>query len=250
MIFYFSATGNSRHVAQRLAQATGDSTAAIATCAQQGEHAFTIAPQEAVGIVSPVYFFGLPAIVEDFLRQLSLTGAGYIYFVGTYGSVGGQVGKTVEHILASRGLHVDLLANVRMVDVWTPLFDVSDKLKTARTTSLAEPRIDHVAALVKARATGDHQRHTFPLWASRLLHGLYGHSRKTAHFTVDDSCTGCGACAKRCPVGAIVMDNGKPRWTAARCEACLCCLHHCPAFAIQRGGATRRHGQFRHPGSR
>ena len=62
MIFYFSATGNCRYVAERAAAATGERCVSITACMQAGELAFTPRDGEMVGIVSPVYFWGLPSI--------------------------------------------------------------------------------------------------------------------------------------------------------------------------------------------
>ncbi|BCN31639.1 4Fe-4S dicluster domain-containing protein [Anaeromicropila herbilytica] len=42
-----------------------------------------------------------------------------------------------------------------------------------------------------------------------------------------DSCNGCGACAKRCPMESIVMTEGKPV-TDASCLGCGQCVKVCP----------------------
>ena len=71
--------------------------------------------------------------------------------------------------------------------------------------------------------------------------------RRTSHLHVEDSCIGCGLCAKKCPVQAIEMQNGKPVWVKEKCVMCLGCLHRCPKFAIQYGKNTKKHGQYLHP---
>ena len=102
MIFYFSATGNCRYVAERAAAATGERCVSITACMQAGELAFTPRDGKMVGIVSPVYFWGLPSIVNTFLERLILGRPEYLWFAATYGTTTGQAGRFVsEHLRTS-----------------------------------------------------------------------------------------------------------------------------------------------------
>lgn len=254
MVFYFSATGNSRHVAQRLAAATGDQCADIAALAHGDTHIATLAAGERLGFVFPVYFWGLPTLVEDFLRKLTVRkekaeAATYVYGVVTYGtSIGGAYAE-LRRALRNRGIGLDARFCVRMPDSWTPMFDLSDKEETLRKCRQAEPRIDAIARLVAGNWHGTQRSWTrLPLALSRLYHLTYASARRTSHFRVlPEKCTHCGRCARRCPAGAITMRDGFPRWEKPQCAACLGCLHRCPAFAIQYGRHTECHGQYRHP---
>lgn len=70
--------------------------------------------------------------------------------------------------------------------------------------------------------------------------------RQTHHFHVEDSCIGCGLCARNCPVSAIQLRDKRPVWVKEQCVMCLSCLHHCPKSAIQYGSRTKKHGQYSH----
>ena len=57
MILYFSATGNCKYVAARLAEADGQEGLSIADCMREKRFAFE---DETIGVISPTYDWGLP----------------------------------------------------------------------------------------------------------------------------------------------------------------------------------------------
>ena len=60
-------------------------------------------------------------------------------------------------------------------------------------------------------------------------------------------CTGCGGCARSCPLGNIAMQpGGTPHW-GNRCAMCLRCYHSCPRNAVAYGKATAGKGRYMAP---
>lgn len=87
MIYYFTATGNDQHVAERIAEATGDRLASITECLWNGTCSCVLEDGEGLGFVVPTYFGGLPSVVVEFLERLSVEGASpYVFLVGTFGT--------------------------------------------------------------------------------------------------------------------------------------------------------------------
>lgn len=249
MIIYFSATGNSKYVAGRLAAAGGGQLISITECIKTSTFTFRAEPGESVGFVTPTYFWTLPSLVSEFLEKLTIenTEESYIYHVLTCGLSTGAAQSDMEHALGQRGLTLQGKFAVTMVDTWTPMFDLSDAEKNKAVTAAAEPQIDEVIRLVSEKTCGDFNRIKGPRLLASLMKREYRARRKTSNFQVLDSCTGCGLCARVCPSEAIVMEAGRPVRVKETCVLCLSCLHRCPVFAVQYGKKTKDHGQFVNP---
>ena len=157
MIFYFSATGNSQYIAQRLAEVTGETLVSITECLKNHKYTWELLPGERVGFVTPVYFFGLPSIVSEFIRNLDLCvrGQHFVYHVVTFGTITGQSHYMMEKALRKKGLNLDGRYIVKMVDTYTLMFDLSDEEKCEKVTKDAEVCIDRVIEKVVNRVRGD-----------------------------------------------------------------------------------------------
>ena len=180
-----------------------------------------------VGIVSPTYAWGLPVIVREFLQKLTLhTTPDYLWFAATYGTTPGQTGRFAENILCTNGLSVSAKFSVKMPDTWTPLYDLSDKSKVQRINEAAEPQIDRIIDAIQNRACGDFMENKMPLFLAKAFYGLeYDSMRRTSHFTVEDTCIGCGLCARNCPVSAIEIREKRP---VSVKDACVMCILSAP----------------------
>ena len=185
----------------------------------------------------------------DFMSRLTLPDAAghYIYTVATYGTSTGGFTHMARSLFARKGWPLRATYSVRMVDVWTPLFNVSNREKCLKITQNAEPQIDTAIHGICRNASGNFASRSLPWWLARWQYALYDRRRSTRYFKVNSRCTGCGLCARLCPTGSISINDSRPEWTKPRCTLCLSCLHHCPMSAIENGKASHRHGRFLHP---
>jgi ferredoxin len=81
------------------------------------------------------------------------------------------------------------------------------------------------------------RRRTKPGLLNRFMSVVCELEKKGCHLFgkglyADQSCTGCGWCAKQCPSGNISMDGGKPVFSN-RCVMCFRCVYGCPGHAIK-----------------
>lgn len=251
MIFYFSATGNCKYTATKIAEAIKENSISITDCIKNQEFSFEVNDTENIGFVTPTYFWGIPTIVSEFLEKMELqipdSYHPYIYHIATFGTTTGQASHMVKDLLKRKGLHLDGMFSVQMPDTWTPVFNLTDKAKIAQTNQEAESQIEEVTKKVYLKIAGDFNHRKLPMVAVKLYYPQYEKQRNTKYFTVDNSCITCGLCAKQCPVSAIEIQSRRPVWVKNKCTLCLGCLHRCPKFSIQYGNKTKNHGQYVNP---
>ena len=250
ILYYFTGTGNSLAVAEGLARRLGDCE--VITVASLAGIPAPITPHaDRVGIITPVYFFGLPSLVAVISGRLDLSHAKYVFAVATMGGSGGSAAlRQLDGILrrgpGGRGL--DAGFTLKMPGNYVLMYEPPAGKKQEKILRESERRMDDIADAVNRGRT---VRLPWSFFAF-LVHGLMyprfiaGVADADRKFTVDDRCTSCGICEEVCPVENIRLDAGRPVWLH-HCEQCMGCIHHCPTGAIQAGPETENRARYRHP---
>jgi ferredoxin/flavodoxin len=249
MIFYFSGTGNSEWAAKQIAKRTGDTVVSIAECTRNGQFSFELADGERIGFVFPVYFYGVPTIVSDFIWRLELSGnAGYTFAICTSGGDPARANSMQKKALVRRGMRLDAAFELSMPDNYIILFDLmTPPDKAALLFEAAKESIEGIAAEVLS-AKPIPPRSGLGRWIkTAAFYPIYKNGRNTRKFYVLVDCNGCGLCEKLCPCSMIEMQSRRPVWKVDKCTQCLACLHRCPKRAIQYGRKTLSRGRYVNP---
>lgn len=240
MILYFSGTGNSLFVANKLAELLSERLFCMKQpCSELPD----LQEDEPVGVVFPVYAWGLPRIVRDFLQQIRV-GDRYVWTVMTCGD---DMGYADEKLESELGCKLQAAFSVQMPNTYVclPGFDV-DSPEIAHAKLLeAKVALPLIAEKLMARQTVSLlTRGAMPWLKTYILGPLFNKFLVTdKYFKTRQDCSSCGLCAKQCPQHDIAMVSGRPQWQHASCTGCLRCYHHCPKRAIDWGRFTRTKGQ-------
>jgi NAD-dependent dihydropyrimidine dehydrogenase PreA subunit len=250
MIFYFTGTGNSLYVAKKAHELDSGELIDMAQALNDKNFNYTIKKGEKIGIIFPVYFWGLPTIVSEFVNKLKLKTeeTPFIYTIITCASQIGNADKYLADILKSKNLRLNSSYSVEMPDNYILLYNnMPNKEETISSLSAAENRIEEFLDDIKYNKEGYFANHGFIPVLSFLVHNTYGIFRKTKKFYATEKCTSCGLCEKTCPSQVIQMKNMKPEWIEKKCSHCTSCINRCPSQAIEYGKSTKKRERYVNP---
>ena len=235
MIFYFSGTGNSKYVAQRIADALGDALVNLNDRIKASDTS-SVETGERVIIVTPTYAWRIPRVVRDWLLKTELRGAKQAWFVMTCGSEIGNADKYNRDLCVEKGLVCMGTAQIVMPENYIAMFSAPQADEAREIVAKAELNIDRAIAAIRAGECFAPTRNNL---YDRFMSGpvnliFYKFCVKADAFTVSDTCIGCEQCAKRCPMNNVTLKDGKPVW-GRNCTHCMACICYCPVSAIEYG---------------
>ena len=239
MILYFSGTGNSKYVAQRMAEALDQSLLSMNDRIRSHDTS-PVEADERLVIVTPTYAWRIPRVVSEWLGKTALTGAERIWFVMDCGSEIGNAAQYNRQLATQKQLQYMGTAQIIMPENYIAMFNAPRKEQARSIVEQAEPALQKVLAQLKAGQEFPPPRETL---YDRLMSGpvnpvFYRFFVKAEAFRATDACIGCGKCVELCPLNNIRLENGKPVW-GKNCTHCMACICYCPKEAIEYGKKSK-----------
>lgn len=241
MILYFSGSGNSKYVAEYLADQLKDDIMNLGDVLKENKalSANSVTPYV---IVSPVYISVIPLIIEKMLKTATLTGSKQIYFIMTCAGSGISVSAVcAKRICKKQNLECMGVTHLSMPQNYLMYFKIGtpeeNKIKFDKAITNLPSILESIRNKEKINTVKPSLSHK--LMASRPMIKLFDKmligSKK---FKVNNDCISCGICEKLCPKNVIKLSNGKPVWNKKGCLHCTACINSCPKQAINYGKKT------------
>ncbi|MBO4458704.1 MAG: 4Fe-4S dicluster domain-containing protein [Butyrivibrio sp.] len=246
MVLFFSGTGNSKFVAQKVAEILNDEARDISDYLKRKQIPdFT---EDGVYVfVAPSYVSAPARAMIDFIDQATFPEGIKVYFLITCVASMGVSPEVAKRLSEKKGFKYMGSAQIDMPQNYIIYFKTKEADENFKIINNAIPQIENVAIQIKkGEKFKEKNNRRLELLFTDLVGDLYyKFFMKTKKFTVSDECISCGKCAVVCPFGNIKVEAGKPVW-GDECTHCMGCINSCPKEAIEYGKGTV--GKPRYPG--
>jgi len=242
-IYYFSATGNSLWTAKKIAAAIGESSQ-LYNIGTEINNNYKIIEADAVIFVYPSYGYGLPVVVHRFVENVVFK-TPYVASLVTYGSSPRGTQGVMKRILRNKRVGKMFFASIPAVENYLVLFGTPDEKTIEKRCGMqAKATEEAIRSIIERKVNSVNTFAPFSVFVSWLF--SLGIKIFYKYYRIGNDCNGCSICEKVCPVGKIVMKDGRPVFFPG-CEHCQACVNLCPRRAIQFGRVKFGTPGYKHP---
>ena len=242
-VIFFTGTGNSKYVAERIAEVTKAEVIDAGRMIKEGTPVTVTDPD--IVVCAPVYAWRIPKILEDWMRRSDFTKAERIWYAMTCGSQIGGADKYNSQLSSDLGCRHMGTAEIVMPENYIAMFNAPFPEEARQIIALAEGPIVTTGELIAGgKPIPPAKQKLVYKMSSGTVNTLFSKlfiSDKAFH--VEGSCNGCGQCAELCPLNNIRIVDGHPVW-GGNCTHCMACICYCPKEVIEYGRGSR--GRFRY----
>lgn len=246
-IFYFSGTGNSLQVSKDIALQLGGTQ--LVSIPKIINNSKVEVQSECIGIIFPVYMWGLPLIVEDFIKKLSINKSTYVFAVATFGGIPGNALKQVDTLMKSKDTILNAGFAIKMPGNYIVMYAARPYKSQIKAFDKEKVKVQQIVEIIKGKKNYGYEKSKVlidRIFAPIVYKRINKIRTMDKLFLAKDNCTGCSTCEKICGVKSIEIKNGKPSWKNS-CEGCMACIQYCPNEAIEYGEKTIGRKRYKNP---
>lgn len=247
-LYYFTGTGNSLCLARGLCNSIKDCE--IISISKIWNQENLEVSSDIVGLIFPLYYWGLPHIVKEFVQKMNFKKSSYIFaVVNAGGQLAGIPFMQLDEILKEKSKSLNASFFLSMPSNYIVGGDQESEEEQREKLITAKGIIAKISERIIIKednpviSISEKKAKTIERMNSRF-HSKVHDSDKL--FYVDDNCTGCGVCEAVCSINNIRLKDSKPEWLH-KCQQCLGCINYCPENAIQYGDVTVGKRRYHHP---
>lgn len=241
VLFYFSGTSNTKVVTHLIKESFIERKISVDIYDIEDiinrNVEYDISKYNMVGIGHPVYGFGSPTIVDDFVKSMPISKIKtFIYkTAGDFLKVNHNASGRLIRNLTKKGYNVMYDRIICMGSNFFLQYD--DELVKSLYESAVKKTSHMVDEILSDKIRMYSTSHILIYFTNitndcedKFFARLFGKSLK-----VTENCINCGKCIKNCPSKNIYVDNGKIKFKW-NCYLCMRCIYDCPTNAITSVG--------------
>lgn len=246
-IYYFSGTGNSYSIAKRMKERLKRST--LISIPEILANSEKLVSNEEILVVSPLYYYGPPPIIYDFLDRFDNNEKYSISFIFTAEFPNGIVIDKLKHYLDNKTWYFKNLYYIKMPSNYLIKSRIHNRQKSMKLINKGIKKLDRVLDdFTNKRIHKDKEYLVFKwlLNAEKAYDDFVSdYKNYDKKFRTNEQCNNCLQCLKICPVNNITFSDDV-EWLH-KCSACLRCINFCPNQAIEYGSTTKGRKRYLHP---
>lgn len=243
LLFYYSGTGNSLYDAVLIGKSLKN--AKLISMKHRVNTGYTASGCKSAGFIFPVHYLKIPALVQDYIRNIKLENIAYTYAVVNYKGDEMNCLYDLEQLLQESGLGLDYAVFHKNVnaDITSAFQSAYNIEQNVRAENSLQKIIDDILNRKKRAVRKNPLKSIVNQWAN---HYETVHQISCKYYSVNDSCDKCGRCQMVCSCENIKLENGAVKFLQ-ECNHCFSCIQYCPQSAINITGITEAHEKYHHP---
>ncbi len=239
MLYYFSATGNTKFVAEKFKEQFKRYGKELELYNIENIEDIDLTDCKYLIIGTPVHAELSPKIINDFINRLP-EGKSDIKCVvySTQGANRAAASEYIKRILVNKGYNVLIQTSFRMANNYYFGAGIErSEEEINKYCQKSQEKVSYITQKLFKNEEVKEKSSTLKVFMSKVASNGFNKllPKLSSSFTATDNCKKCGLCLRNCPKGNITFEDGHAVFHS-QCIMCTRCIHLCPINAIRYKG--------------